>query len=146
MSSKPAAIAITESLFVQGEELFFSLPGYEFISQSRQISRGGGVGLYIDLTLDYLVRSDLTRMTDYIELIVVKVIQKGQPNLQLASAYRAPSTYINVFNTIFDHLLDIMLIKNKIIILGADLKINLLKMDNHAPTCDFFNILMARFV
>jgi len=39
-----------------------------------------------------------------------------------------------------------MLIKNKILILGVDLNINLLKMYNHVPTCDFLTILMARFV
>jgi len=65
-------------------EVFFSFPGYDFISQSRQSGRGGWVGLYIDLTLDYRLRSDLTRMTDYIELIVVEVTRKGQPNLLLA--------------------------------------------------------------
>jgi len=49
-----------------------------------KVVKGEGL-LAFTLILRYRVRSNLTRMTDYIELIVVKVIRKGQPNLLLAS-------------------------------------------------------------
>src|SRR5271163_4125172 len=42
MKVKPFAIAITESWLVEGEEIFFTLPGFDFISIPRPYGEGGG--------------------------------------------------------------------------------------------------------
>ena len=130
-------------LFYQGEDIFFSLPGYDLLTLSRADtgSRGGGVGLYIQHNLNYRMRSDLSRMSDYIEVIVVEVTRKGSPNLLLVSAYRTQDTDVDTFNTIFDNLLKQMMLNNKMLILGCDLNIVLLKIDNHFPSCNFLIFL-----
>jgi len=90
MPIKPTTIAVTETWLSVGEETHFSLPGYDFVVHSRATDRAGSVGLYFVKTLNYRLRSDLTMMSDYIEMLIVEVIRKGFPNLLLGSIYYRP--------------------------------------------------------
>ena len=105
MSIKPTAIAITETWLYKAEDILFSLFGYDLLTLSHTDSRNGGVGLYVEQPLNYRMRSDLTKMSDYIEIIVVEVMHQGSPNSLLTNAYRIQDTDVDTFNIILDNLL-----------------------------------------
>ena len=58
-SSLYSSIAISETWFAPDTEDCFAIRGYTFVSSSRSLRGGGGVGIYINNNFPFIVRSDL---------------------------------------------------------------------------------------
>ena len=60
---QPSILAITETWLKENQTgPHTNLCNYTFVSNSRSQSRGGGIGLYINCSLNFSMRSDLTIM------------------------------------------------------------------------------------
>ena len=64
---QPSILAITETWLKENQTgPHTNLCNYTFVSNSRSQSRGGGIGLYINCSLNFSMRSDLTIMHEKI--------------------------------------------------------------------------------
>ena len=54
-------------------ETFTRLPGYEFTYRNRDEKRGGGVGIYIRDTIEFMIRNDISKLDESIEHLWVEI-------------------------------------------------------------------------
>lgn len=71
-----SVIAVSETWTNSSNENLISIPGYDAIFNSRIDRTGGGVGLFLNDSLSYVVRSDLQLLTDksIVECVFVELI------------------------------------------------------------------------
>ena len=144
ISEKLTVIAVSETWLTELSEDTFNLLGYSFVSKSRANKLGGGVGLYIDSTLEYKLRLDISLLNDFIECIFVEIQQKNSSNIIVGCVYRPPNTDLSLFNQEFLSIRGKMNEKNpKLTIIAGDFNIDLLKSEVHAPTGEFLNNLTS---
>lgn len=143
--SKPiTAIALSETWLTSLNEDTYSLPGYQFVSQTRDDKPGGGVGIFISNDFSFKLRTDLCRNLSCIECLFIEVPQKGKRNILFGCFYRPPNTDTVLFNTEIVEILKVIENrKNSIVFLAGDFNLDLLKFDNHAPTAEFLNNLLS---
>jgi hypothetical protein len=84
------------------------IPGYRFIRQDRKHNMingltGGGVGIYINESIPYTVRTDLV-MNDSFECIWLELNCKGHKPFLICSVYRPPSANFQYYETIMDSI------------------------------------------
>jgi hypothetical protein len=121
-----------------------SIPNYTFISSSRDWSRGGGVGIYIKLGINYKkihkLSANLPKTFEHL-LINVKG-STANSKVTVGVLYRPPNSKINDwfenFQTLHQSLCSS---KTSDFILGGDFNINLLQKNNSSTT--FSNILSS---
>ena len=144
ISGKLTALALTETWLSKYTEDVFTLPGYQFISNSRSDKGGGGVGLFICDSLNFVIRSDLCRMTAFIESIFIELPQVGLNNIVIGCVYRPPNSDVTLFNEEFGKILDNLTTgKEKLLFVAGDYNLDLLKFTNHQPTEVFLNNLIS---
>ena len=144
MSHPLLAIAVSETWLSEHFQDVYSLPGYKFVSNSRVNKIGGGVGIYINETFEYKVRSDLSRMTSFIECIFIEICRVGKKNIIVGCVYRPPNTDLNQFNSEWLVILNSLVItKNTIVLIAGDFNLNLLKHNSHGPTGEFLNNMLS---
>ena len=68
-----SAICVSETWLKAHNENLFQLPGYNFVSNSRPLKIGGGVGIYLDKAFRFNILHDVTIMSDTIECIFVEL-------------------------------------------------------------------------
>ena len=67
-------LALSETWLADGDEKYFNIPNYTFISKPRIGKRGGGVGLYISDKLSFNIRNDLLQsLNNVCEYLVVEI-------------------------------------------------------------------------
>ena len=105
---------------------------------------GGGVGLYIDSTIDYKVCADVSFVSDSIECIFVELPQKSSSTVVVGCVYRPPNTDVSVFNTKLLTILNkLESKKSRPTLIAGDFNLDLLKSEVHAPTGEFLNSLTS---
>jgi len=144
----PQVLTLSETWLKKGEEVYYNLPNYNFVSLPRENKQGGGVGIYIYYDLPYVIRHDLMNiMKDECEYIVIELILINNVPVLITSLYRPPNTDLNKFNVSFKNFLRIITNDakrhRKRILIAGDTNIDLLKHINHPGTDDFLNELMA---
>ena len=74
----------------------FHLPGYNFVAQSREHKRCGGVGLYIAEDIPFKLRDDLHLSTNNLsECIFVELLSD---NVLIGCVYKPPDTDVSTFD------------------------------------------------
>ena len=147
ISSTITAIAISETWLTDNLQDVFFLNGYNFISKNRNGKLGGGVGIFVCSSLNYIVRNDLCRMSDFIECIFIEIVRSDKKNIIIGSVYRPPSkdrNCVDMFNSDFNNIL--MAIekgKSKTVLIAGDYNLDLLKCNQHGPTDDFLKNLIS---
>ena len=137
-------IAVTETWLKPVNEDLYQLPGYSFVSLSRPIKPGGGVGIFVNDQYHYKPLSDLSISNDIIECIFIEIVLVNRANILIGCIYRPPSSDINEFNYHISNLFSNKQFtnKNNICLLG-DFNINLLLYETHLPTSNFINTLFS---
>ena len=120
------------------------LPGYHpFISRTRENCNRGGVGLYINDTIQFTVREDLSVFIPHIfESIFIEVKIKHEKNLIVGVIYRpntAPKADINIFSKTYSDILELINKEHKQGVIMGDFNIDLLQYNNHNTTNEFVN-------
>ena len=146
LEQRLTAIATTETWLNSNNHDTVCIPGYNFVSKSRPVKRGGGVGLFINEMYTFIIRDDLCRMYDFIECIFVEIPQENKRNLLLGCVYRPPNSDVVAFNA---ELLDILNIitsqKQMNVCIAGDCNLDLLKSNDVDATSEFINNLTSHF-
>ena len=136
----PHAIAISETKLKEENTTNVNIPGYRFFRYDSP-THAGGVGLYLEETLQYRVRNDFLLEANKCEDLWIEIESKqANKSLIVAVVYRHPNKSILSFqNKLFDTL---MKLENQRItyIISGDININLnLKSDNIRNYVDFMS-------
>ena len=115
----------------------YQLDGYTSCYQARYFcskknqtkSKGSGVCLYVNNSLNYNIINDLSLCTDYIETLFIE-ITSIQDHIVIGVVYRPPNGSIDQFNEAYEDILN-KIIDKKAYILG-DFNINLLNTPSTA--------------
>ena len=144
LEGRLTAVAVTETWLKSSMKKDFNIAGYNFISMSRSVKRGGGVGLFLNNTFNFHMRIDLCRMLPHLECVFVEIAQENKRNLLLGCVYRPPSTDVSAFNTDFLSILDIISShKHMNVCIAGDCNLDLLKTSHVEATSEFLNNLMT---
>ena len=136
-------IGVTETWNTDANFDLFNLPRYNFIELHRTERSGGGVGLYLDESIEYEERKDLNLFNDLIEALFVEFsvkIDGKEHNVIISVAYRPPGTDLKKFNELYRKTLDRLKAEKKIYYLLGDWNVNLLSCETHEHTNDFVNM------
>ena len=93
-------ILLAETWLTKTSEKKAKLDGYEYFGQTRKNKKGGGVGIFVNNSLKYQVRTDLTLNKENFESISIE-IKTTTANIIVSSIYRPPNTNQKDF---VDHL------------------------------------------
>ena len=118
-----------------------ALPGYhKLITRCREGKSGrrGGVGIFINESIDYKVREDLTVFIPNVyESLFVETLPKGGKHTIIGVIYR-PNTFpladVDVFTTTLLDVLDQINAENKKCVVMGDMNIDMLKYGTNETT------------
>ena len=109
---------------------------YSYIGKERKGKKGGGVGILIDKDLKFRNRPDLEIISNTLEHVVVE-LKCDKDALLIASCYHSPNTDQKEFLTTYNELLLKLKSEKKMVIIGLDHNLDLLKSSSHKNTHSF---------
>jgi len=102
----------------------------------------GGVWIYLRSSLTNKIRHDLSTFIEgEFESIFVETVVLNNKTI-LGEIYRIPGTNINTSIERFENIIQ-KLRNEKHVIIGTDQNIDLLKVENHQPTAQLFNLFLT---
>ena len=126
-----------------------SISGYNpFIFEPTETSHGG-TGFYIKDNVDYVPRKDLQiNSPGNHESIFIEIQLPKKKNLIIGCIYRHPSSHISVQDFTNQHLeytLQKITVENKQCVPMGDFNVDLLKINSHSESNEFYNNLSSYF-
>jgi len=138
-----SAIALTEAWLTPQSQDMFIIDGYNFVVDSRSDRIGGEVGIFINSDYVFRLRSDLSRMNDFIECVFVEIGEEGAQHFIIGCVYRPLNSNVAKFiQEIVFILATINRGSQKLTFLAGDYNLDLIKSDSHDPTEEFVNLKM----
>ncbi len=135
-------ILLCETFLHEGNMNLFKLPGYNLISRNRSQMKGGGVAIYIHSNISYTIRDDIAAFVEgEYETVFIETVINAKKTL-IGEIYRPPGTNATKSVEYYENMLD-KLKHEKQVILGTDSNFNLLRIEDHPQTANFFNVLLA---
>ena len=138
-------IGLTETRLNEEPLINIDIEGYSSPELVNTDAVCGGVALYINKSLDYIKRDDLSYGSHEIgETVFLEIVQKRSKNVLVGCHYRH-HTDLNKFNSTYLEYLTKKLSEqnNKPCILMGDFNVNLLNYDEHKDTENFYDILSS---
>jgi len=136
------AILLCETFLKDTIADLFYLSGYNLIYKNRQNMMRGGVAIYLRDDCAFKIRDDLITFNEgEFESIFIETILTGQKTI-IGEIYRIPGTSTATSLELYDATLNKLKRENHVI-LGTDQNFDLLKINEHVPTSDLFNIFLA---
>ena len=117
-------ITVCETFFHKGMENMINLKGYAKVCNSRQISKGGGVAIFVRDGIRFNERIELsTFLEKRFETITIELCDKKDPVI-ISSIYRPPNTSLPNFMDIYTE--HVVKLKNacKNVIVSGDFNID----------------------
>jgi len=114
-----------------------------FFGNNRKYKAGGGVGMFVNNTIDCTKRSDLMTNNPAMENISIEVNRNNPKNVILTCIYRPPDTNFQQFKNEMQNLLSKLETSSKIIFIGGDFNLNILAYNNDAPTTQFIDLMIS---
>ena len=142
-----SVVALTETWLNEYTKDSVHLSGYSFVACCRKHKLGGGVGFLVANGIDYkVIDIPLQVDNDVIECQFIDVLLNGKRVL-IGSIYRPPNTKIEDFNDDLEKILTCnVLHRYKHMFLAGDFNIDLLKVDSHQATKQFFDLLTSHYL
>ena len=132
-------ICISESWFKEHNVDRYGI-GYNGVHTFRPIRSGGGVSIFVQNSIEYFVRTDLSYLNAYTETGFIEIDKEQigkDKNVIVGVIYRPPHTDIKIFNEYVSELLDKHRSENKCVASLGDYNLSLLNLDCHGPTQEF---------
>ena len=146
---KLQVIGITESRLIKNKTRLsnIDLNGYSIEHTPTEANCGGAL-LYINSSLNYLKRNDLTQYKKKeLEFVFIEIINTNGKNVIVGCVYRHPSMNVEEFNKVYlTELLSKLSREDKTIVLMGDFNIDLLKYDNNVDSADFVDLMYSNFL
>jgi len=141
-------IGITELFSMNKGECI--LPGYHplhYVTRNDTTKSKGGVGIYVNNSLQYKHRPDLSLFIKHVFESTVIEIAFGKKHILIGSIYR-PNTYPHADLDIFMHnmneLQSILAAENKDVYIMGDVNIDLLKFRDHSKTSAYIEDIFSQ--
>ena len=148
----PFSIICVQETWISDHEdtSLLQLDGYNFISQPKQCSMHGGVGIYLKDTFDYKILPILGNVDVWDGIFIefnVNIIDSSQKKkIILGNIYRPArdiAANYDTFNEDMQHILSRLSQTNAEIFLTGDFNINLLKMHENELIHNFMDTLLT---
>ena len=121
----------------------YPIPGYQFIQTNRTNSRGGGVGIYIMDTLQFIERPDLSiNILSEFESIFIEITNLNI-KLVIGEIYRIPNTNEQASIARYEAILQKFNNFNGDVIIGTDQNFNYINTNTHMNTSQLLNTFIA---
>ena len=135
-------IAISETWINTDKGIDFELNGYELRYNNRKNKGGGGVAIYVDVSLNFRVLDCMTTVVDnLLECITIEICKEKHKNVIISCIYRAPGSSIEIFNEWIEGMFS--QINSKIVFICGDFNIDLLNPNKHNITEEFVNTMYS---
>ena len=134
------AIGVSET-WLKHDDIPFNISGYDFIGNSREAKRGGGVGIFIRNDYNFIHRKDLDVNNDCIESVFIE-FNAFHKRTVFGTIYRPPGQSIPSFLGILNVILESVNKENKDVFLVGDFNIDLMNSFSSALVNEFLDILM----
>ena len=135
-------LSLTETWLEENENDLVVVPGYQFLSKPRNHNKGGGgTGFLIKQEISFDVLDDFTSFISF-EGLFIRINHKLGSSI-VGVIYRPPGSKLNEFTIEIDSVLSKIRKKSKEHFLVGDFNADLLKINNHKHTEDFFNCLLS---
>ena len=142
-------IALSETwLSDQDNHEDYNINGYQLFSQNRQKNDRGGVCVYVkESTFDSHTVDKLSHIDDYNHIFTLKLVPKPQETRQRLSVklftvcYRSPDSENNSFLQSLIKILSELQKTNKRSYIVGDVNYNILNMEHHKTTQDYYNLM-----
>ena len=131
LQRKFSIIGLTETWLTPVNADLHTLPGYCHIYRCRQGRQGGGISLFISNNLPFIVRQDLTVLTDQVEQLFIEIDKSAlrvKKNVIVGIIYRPPAKDPLLFNDIVQTALEKIDKEKKFGYLLGDFNLDLLKV------------------
>jgi len=135
-------ILLCETFLNEHNAHLYELPGYKFEYKNRRIMQRGGVAIYVRDNIHYKVRTDLNMFIEgEFEAIFLETVNIKKTTI-IGEIYRPPGCNLASSLERYDELFS--KIKHyKHIMIGMDQNVDLLKIDSHQRSMDFFNTIIT---
>ena len=140
-------ICLTETWLNTSTVHLVGFPKYNMFHVMRDDGRrGGGVSILVDRRMKGSKIANLCRSCESIECIFVEILMNGVKIL-VGSMYRPPSADINEFHEQLNSILSsINSTMYKLVIIGGDFNMNLLRVDSDNNCLNFVNIMFSKLL
>ena len=136
-------IMICESFLHDNNARQYSIPGYNFVYKNRKHTRGGGVCMYIQNNIQYIMRSDLSLFHEgEFESIFIETLGSKSNSSIIGEIYRVPNTNVLASLKHYDTLIN-KLEQNKTVIIGTDQNLDFLKIDSDKNITQLLNAYIS---
>ena len=103
----------------------------------------GGVGLFVNHTIPFTQRNDLSYLDEFIECVTIEIekqvlVFNTPKNVIISVIYRPPNTDTRLFTENINIVLNIIKRENKICYFMGDYNINILNYDSHSATAQLY--------
>ena len=137
-----SCILVTET-WLKENSLPPALRNFNFVQQNRIGRSGGGVGMYLQSSLNYTISEDLKCNSGLYESIFVEIKCENSKNILLGCIYRPPEGSIPNCLEELEILLEKLRNEKKIIYIGGDFNINLLNYSNDGNVSQFIELFLS---
>ena len=120
----------------------FELEGYELNCVNRKNKSGGGVAMYVDNNLNYIVVENMTTVIDnLLECITIEICEEKNKNVIISCIYRAPGSSTEAFKDWIGEMFSKT--NQKVVFICGDFNIDLLNPNKHKMTDEFINTMYS---
>ena len=108
------------------EKSLLELPNYNSTHQARGDCKGAGVSIYIHISLDFTVKSNLRINNKDIESVTIEILSEKKRNTLINALYRPPNGQIESFEKFLNNIFSKIKNSNKSFHIAGDFNLNLL--------------------
>ena len=110
-------IGISEIWLKEDNCGLYDIPGYHCKEKHRPSKVGGGVAIYVNNFMSFILREDLSVFNDSVEMLLIEIyggdLTDGE-NVIVGEVYLLPGQHLTEFNQIMQELLEKVQKENKI--------------------------------
>lgn len=121
-------ICLSETWLNSSNDSLICLDGYRFLNKNRTKGVGGGTAIFINNSMDCLVRDDIFVLNDgndvTFESIATEINNQDGQNIIIINIYRPPVTNVNLFLDQFEDLMNAVMKEQKLVCIMGDLNID----------------------
>ena len=119
------------------DDTLSKLPNYKSIHQVRNYSKGGGVSIYINKSLNFKLRQNLSINSRDVELLSIEILFDKERNTLTKVLYTPPKGVIEPFERFLEEILEKIKNSLKPFHIAGDFNLNILDHDKCSKVHNF---------
>ncbi len=140
-------IGVSETWLTDDTVDNYNIPGYNLYYSNRQEARGGGVAVFVKTELKCKECKNLEFNNSYCNTKFIEIEMADSKNIIIGVIYRAPSSNPNFYFTLFNELLNkLILLNHKLLFLMGDFNFDLLKLGQDTNVNKFLDFNLSSFL